>query len=53
MLIGSSSSVMVLYFDVMSIMIAPTKADSILMVDADAVLSPPGSLQFFQTIAGR
>jgi hypothetical protein len=33
--------------------IAPCKTDSILVIDADAVLSMPASLEFLQSIAGR
>jgi len=38
--------------DIKGMAILPSKADTPLIVDADAVLSSPVTAQFFETIAG-
>jgi hypothetical protein len=45
--------VIVRYFDIVSILLMPHEANPILVVDPDAVLPMPVSLEFFQPIAGR
>jgi hypothetical protein len=39
--------------NIVRVLLAPSKTDSPLAIDADAVLTSAGSLQCFQPIAGR
>lgn len=45
--------VIVYDFHVMGVVLAPNKADTPLIVDADAVLPDPIAFQNFQSVAGR